>query len=462
MEPAPGGPSPPHGGRLAQAAPAMLVEPLLNLPFGCIVHGLQLADGVSDAEFSQLDEAFHKYGVVVLRGQVGLHPRHEVALARRLEHLWCDTPAIIEEREPNPVNLRGCNPPGFPEVAVLGNGYVSDHFGLTGKISVAGPLNWHEEADLGWHPDGAYDGREENVLTLFSCYASPSLPTATAAFSLTSTGTVTWPRPDAGKGQHGTAILKFLAGSTVFASTAHAFDLCSAEEQATLRTLQVRYFDTPTAMARRKRDLYPIMDPAGIRPLHPPPGPEPECEMSFTDAGFEANGSPAAPVAGGGLPEYSRVDGVSTTEQLMPVEPLVYVNRSGRESVRCHTVGMRRLEARQHTVPLCCAMNEDTHPQITWGWEASQSLVARVLGRATVPESVLVHDWRAGDVVLADNRCVLHSATPSDVFADKNLDMANQGHRLIHRISLPSTLPALVEVKDKSAHDNPTRMGARM
>ena len=429
----------------------MWVEALPNLPFGCAVHELQLADGLSDAEFAQLDAAFHAYGVVLLRGQVGLHPRHEVALARRLERLWCDRPATIEEREPSPANLRGCNPPGFPEVAVLGNGPVSDHFGLTGKVSVAGPLNWHEEASLGWHPDGAYDGREENVLTLFSCYASPSDPTSAADDSSSApTGTVRWPRPDAaGSTQDGTAVLEFPAGSTVFASTTHAFDLCTPAEQATLRTLQVRYFDSPTAMARRKRDLYPIMDPAGIRPLYPPPGPEPECEMSFADAGFEADGSTPS-VAGGGLPEYSRADGISATEELMPVEPLVYVTRTGRESIRCHTVGMRRLEAREQTPSPRDNGKKDEQHQHIWSWEESQALVSRVLGRATLPESILVHDWRAGDVLLADNRCVLHSATPSDVFADQNVEMEDQGRRLMHRISLPSPLCALAD------HDAPT------
>jgi alpha-ketoglutarate-dependent taurine dioxygenase len=268
---------------------AMRLEPLPDLPFGCAVHDLQLADGVSDAEFAQLEQAFHAHGVVILRGQAAPHPRDEVALARRLERLWCDTPAIIEERDPNAANLRGCNPPGFPEVAVLGNGEVSDHFGLAGAISVQGPLNWHEEASLGWHPDGAYDGREENVLTLFSCYASPS-DSAEAA----PTGTVSWPRPPvsaaaaaaqtqaaaAGGGEpqqqeeaDQTARLQFPAGSTVFASLTHAFDLCSPAEQDLLRSLQVRYYEAPTAMARRVRDIYPIMDPAGIRPLYPPPGP---------------------------------------------------------------------------------------------------------------------------------------------------------------------------------------------
>ncbi len=438
----------------------MRVEPLPNLPFGCVVHDLQLADGLSDAEFAQLDAAFHAYGVVVLRGQVGLHPRHEVALARRLEQVWCDRPATIEEREPSPANLRGCNPPGFPEVAVLGNGPVSDHFGLTGKISVAGPLNWHEEASLGWHPDGAYDGREENVLTLFSCYASPSDPAgAGTGRSSVPIGTARWPQPDAGSAKDGTAVLEFPAGSTVFASTTHAFDLCTPAEQETLRTLQVRYYDSPTAMARRKRDLYPIMDPAGIRPLYPPPGPEQECEMSFTDAGFEADGSTAS-VAGGGLPEYSRADGVSATEELMPVEPLVYVTRTGRESVRCHTVGMRRLEVRAQSLLARDDGKKGKQLHNIWGWEESQALVARVLGRATLPESILVHDWRAGDVLLADNRCVLHSATPSDVFADQTVEMEDQGQRLIHRISLPSPLSALAELKE--AGDGATTTKARI
>lgn len=254
-------------------------------------------------------------------------------------------------------------------------------------------------------------------------------------------------------------MLKFPAGSTVFASTTHAFDLCTPAEQATLRSLQVRYYDSPTAMARRRRGVYPVMDPAGVRPLHPPPGPEPECEVSFTAAGFEADGGNAAARGGGGLPEYTRADGISATEELMPVEPLVYTCRNGRESVRCHTVGMRRLEARQQAAPPRGGANTDTQQQSAWGWEKSQALVARVLGRATVPESILVHDWRAGDVVLADNRCVLHSATPSDVFADKNVKMEDQGHRLIHRISLPSPLPGF---KDMAAADDAQTTGARL
>eukprot|EP01052_Picozoa_sp_SAG31_P007267 SAG31_NODE_344_length_17385_cov_58.217575_16_plen_416_part_00 len=399
------------------------VTPMPHLPFGCTVSGISLAEPqLPSKDFQALARAFHAYGVVILRGQHNLHPRQEVALCRRLERLWCDKPAKMPERTPTPTNLRGCHPPGFPEVAILGNGEFVDHFGLSGHVSVQGPQNWHEEASLGWHPDGAYDGREENVLTCFCCYVSPS------AAPNASYGVSRWPCPE-GTAQAGDeAVLQYPAGATVFASTTTAFDLCTPQEQELLRLLQVRYFEAPTAMARRLRDVYPIMDPAGIRPLHPPPGPEPECEVHFEAAGFNANGSSRNDKHGGGLPEYGRND---DAQEVYPVEPLVYKTATGRESLRCHTVGMRRLE------PLGAVGDAGART-----WEDSQALVSRVFGRAVLPELVLVHEWQAGDVVLTDNRTTIHSATPSDVFAATQLPSHAHGKRLIHRISLPSPLGA--------------------
>ena len=178
------------------------------------------------------------------------------------------------------------------------------------------------------------------------------------------------------------------------------------------------------------------MDAAGIRPLHPPAGPEPECEQTFSEAGLKDDGSaPGADAAGGGLPEYARnVDADAAEITCIAVEPLVYRNMNGRESVRCHTVGMQRLEPIGHT----------GGPDGAMGWEESQALIALVFGRATLPEVILVHDWRPGDVVMSDNRCVLHSATPSDLFAEAGVPSEEQGRRLIHRVSLPSPLPFLL------------------
>jgi alpha-ketoglutarate-dependent 2,4-dichlorophenoxyacetate dioxygenase len=49
--------------------------------------------------------------------------------------------------------------------------------------------------------------------------------------------------------------------------------------------------------------------------------------------------------------------------------------------------------------------------------ERSESLLDELVTRATVPENVYVHRWRVGDLLLWDNRCMLHRATPWDLTA---------------------------------------------
>jgi alpha-ketoglutarate-dependent 2,4-dichlorophenoxyacetate dioxygenase len=44
----------------------------------------------------------------------------------------------------------------------------------------------------------------------------------------------------------------------------------------------------------------------------------------------------------------------------------------------------------------------------------SEALLERLLERATVPENVYSHRWQVGDLLLWDNRCMLHRATPFD------------------------------------------------
>lgn len=44
--------------------------------------------------------------------------------------------------------------------------------------------------------------------------------------------------------------------------------------------------------------------------------------------------------------------------------------------------------------------------------EEGRALLADLLARATTPANVYSHGWRNGDVVIWDNRCILHRATP--------------------------------------------------
>ena len=72
-------------------------------------------------------------------------------------------------------------------------------------------------------------------------------------------------------------------------------------------------------------------------------------------------------------------------------QPLIWQHRSGRRSVVLgptadHVVGMDA--------------------------DAGQALLDDVLARATTPDRVYRHVWRVGDLVIWDNRGVLHRALP--------------------------------------------------
>lgn len=43
-----------------------------------------------------------------------------------------------------------------------------------------------------------------------------------------------------------------------------------------------------------------------------------------------------------------------------------------------------------------------------------RALLAALLEAASPPDAVLSHEWRTGDVIVWDNRCILHRATPYD------------------------------------------------
>ena len=63
----------------------------------------------------------------------------------------------------------------------------------------------------------------------------------------------------------------------------------------------------------------------------------------------------------------------------------------------------------------------------------SRALLDDLLERATVPANVYRHEWRAGDLVMWDNRCLLHRA-------DRNYDMAAHP-RVLHRTVVKGAVP---------------------
>ena len=71
-----------------------------------------------------------------------------------------------------------------------------------------------------------------------------------------------------------------------------------------------------------------------------------------------------------------------------------------------------------------------------WPVEEGRTLLDDLLTRATCPEAVYAYRWAVGDVVVWDNRTMLHRATPFD---------AARHRRLMQRTTVSDGLVALTQ-----------------
>src|SRR5690606_18680823 len=82
---------------------SMTIQPLTGT-LGAEVHGVDLKQGLSNAEFDAVHQAFLDYKVIVLRGQQGMTPDQHKAFARRFGTLnihpyvkgMADHPELLE------------------------------------------------------------------------------------------------------------------------------------------------------------------------------------------------------------------------------------------------------------------------------------------------------------------------------------------------------------------------------
>jgi alpha-ketoglutarate-dependent taurine dioxygenase len=462
---------------MASQRPLLAVTPLEDRPLGCRIEGVCLTS-IDDDQFATIARAFAKYQLVVLSNVEGLLPGNELSFYRRLETLWGKSSREVAARQqpqlPPPtteatthaaasasdsygssssssssstrhrsiINLRGAHPGGVAEISLLGNGEVKDHFGLTGCLE---PTPWWEKASMQWHVDGSFDGKDVNICTLMSCFHAPSEDDGGVEHCI---------RYQAA-GSNATAVrdteLYVHAGATCFASTYLAYELCSATEKQQIERLQVRYWSKPSGFGRVRTGLYPQMSDCGTRVVNPPPKSDGSVAWRNIDSKAHSWSKPGlqhpqqqgsargeeqldvitlaqrAGIPGGRLEEHGHDGGVTSCEPWEGenveegfTQPLVLMHpTTRRRSVFVHTVNMMRLE--------------DMETGEWLSWEASQALVCKLFQRVVRPDRSVVHNWRPNDVVFWDNRCTLHSVTPSDFFVNVG------ARRLMHRISLAST-----------------------
>jgi taurine dioxygenase len=82
----------------------------------------------------------------------------------------------------------------------------------------------------------------------------------------------------------------------------------------------------------------------------------------------------------------------------------------------------------------CLFMGEHASHIEGWPMEKGRALLARLEAHATGERFIYRHRWRAGDLLMWDNRCLLHRADP-------NFDAALYP-RVLHRTCLRGTAPA--------------------
>ena len=62
-----------------------------------------------------------------------------------------------------------------------------------------------------------------------------------------------------------------------------------------------------------------------------------------------------------------------------------------------------------------------------------KALLAELMAHATQPQYIYTHHWRAGDLIIWDNRALLHRAMTNDEMG--------QHRRVLHRTVVRGTVP---------------------
>ena len=339
----------------------MRIDQLKGSRFGATVENIDCAS-LSDGAIDRMRTAIYRHQLLVIPNQYHLSPAQEVTFHKRVNP---DALSIWRDQKNNPWerfkveqgNTAGTYQlPTEPGVLVLGKGAI-DHYGL--RVNLGGERHaYGKEAgsqvlgggDLQWHIDGTFYDQEPPLFTQMRCIEAPS-------------GAGHWVEYADGSG----ARLWCEAGSTAFASGRIAFDLLEPQKKTLALNVRVHYLSQPF------QSTYHLGNSGnGLRVD------DEESEKAYRN-GLEPPGSP-----------------VSDTKAR--IYPLVWT---------CPDTLKKALMPQ----PRCMSHLELLFRNHHLGRTASRLLVEELMRPAVEPELVYVHPWRAGDLVIWNNRCLWHSAT---------------------------------------------------
>ena len=339
----------------------MRIGQLKSSRFGATVENIDCAS-LSKGAIDLIRSAIYQHQLLVIPNQNHLTPAQEVDFHKRVNP---DALSIWRDQKNNPWerykveqgNTAGTYQlPDEPGILVLGKGAI-DHYGL--RVNLGGERHAYgkEEGsqvlgggDLQWHIDGTFYDQEPPLFTQMRCIEAPS-------------GDGHWVEYSDGSG----ARLWCESGSTAFASGRIAFDLLDAENRDLALDARVHYLSQPF------QSTYHLGNSGnGLRVE------DQKLEKEYRD-GLELPGSPIR-------------------DTKARIYPLVWTcAKTHKKALMPHPRCMSHVELLSHNQHL--------------GRTASRFLVETLMRPAVEPELVYVHPWRAGDLVIWNNRSLWHSAT---------------------------------------------------
>jgi len=347
------------------------IKPLRQKPFGAIVSNFDCAE-ICDRTAAQLRGLLYKHEVLVFEAQNHITPDQEVKFYKSVNP---DNGSIWRDQINNPWerfkieqgNVAGTfQIPSQPGVLVLGKGDI-DHHGL--KVTLGGDRSAYGDdagsqvlggGALQWHIDGTFYDQEPCHFTQMHCIEPPSGPGHWLEYR-DGSGVRLWAE----------------AGATAFASGRVAYELTAPKTKDSMNEMKVHYLANPF------QTTFGLENSAdGLRVL------DPDQEKLF-ERGEEK-------------PEKFSEDPRTKTY------PLVW---------KCESTGKKSLMP--HT--RCMSHIIDNRSNTHLGKTESRNLVARWMRPAIEPNLVYVHNWKAGDLVIWNNRSVWHSATGKLTVNDRRI-----------------------------------------
>ncbi|KAJ5565474.1 hypothetical protein N7513_001716 [Penicillium frequentans] len=326
-----------------------------DIDFGAQIEGVDL-ENLTDEQFTTIRNALYNYHVVVLKNQHKLSPKAQYELTKRFDPAsdnYGHGKTIDAKRSILHPDLKTI--PHQPQVQVIGNGFVPSYEGLE-NIQLKHP---HHRT---FHKDHIPNEQDYDFTRFYRWHIDAAL------YDLYPPQVTTLLAVAVPKGRRQTLLyddgtgetMDVPLGTTAFVSGQRMYDLLSEEDKEFVRTSKMEYAPHP----------YIWMSPAHSR----------STGLGLHSEGLELPSSELPPI----------------DEKKIMVFPMVWKNPvTGKLALQVHPSAVRRIHCANGTVI------DDL--------ERVRDIVYKLQRPAISPQYVYPHDWEEGDLVLFNNRGVIHS-----------------------------------------------------